>query len=58
MILALGSISWIRPICTKLFGILSMKNGAPRLALDARLREILLAESAASCALKAASASG
>ena len=29
MILALGSIRWIRPMCRKLFGILSMKNGLP-----------------------------
>jgi hypothetical protein len=29
MMRALGSIRWIRPTWKKLFGILSMKNGAP-----------------------------
>ena len=46
MIFAFGRISWIRPTCAQLFGILSMKNGALGLALDAGLREVALAERA------------
>ncbi len=46
MIFAFGSIRWMSPTCAKLLGILSMKNGRAGLALDARLREVLLAERA------------
>ncbi len=44
MILAFGRIRWMSPTCAKLFGILSMKNGAAGLALDPGLLQVLLAE--------------
>ena len=46
MILAFGSMRWISPTCRQLFGILSMKNGAPVLRCTRVPREILLAERA------------
>ena len=46
MIFAFGRIRWIRPTCAKLFGILSMKNGALVLRWTRVCVEVVLAERA------------